>query len=82
MTLDSAREYVFPTGEDVSEARMLLIASGAKEELCPLPWVENHYALIAWKLACMERTDPKNCGHVCLTPQRLVGQLRYRFAHY
>lgn len=47
--------------------------SGAK-----LPWVQNHWTLILWKLAAMVRLDP-SCAHERWSWHELIRQLLYRY---
>jgi hypothetical protein len=60
--------------------RAELLKDGAvKEELLSLAWVENHYALIVWKLASMERSFPDSLGGLYLTKKWVLKQLQYRY---
>ncbi|MBN3281661.1 BRCA2 protein, partial [Polyodon spathula] len=42
-------------------------------------WGYNHFRWIVWKLAAMEKAFPKVFGSKCLTPERLLLQLKYRY---
>ena len=47
---------------------------------CPdMAWAENHYSLIVWKLASMERAFPSIFGGRWLTPDRVMLQLLNRY---
>lgn len=43
-----------------------------------LPWVQNHWMLILWKLAAMVRLDP-SCAHDKWSWDEVVRQLLYRY---
>ncbi|KAK6485870.1 breast cancer type 2 susceptibility protein-like [Huso huso] len=42
-------------------------------------WGYNHFRWIVWKLAATEKAFPKVFGSKCLTPERLLLQLKYRY---
>ncbi|XP_040902571.1 breast cancer type 2 susceptibility protein isoform X2 [Toxotes jaculatrix] len=42
-------------------------------------WVYNHYRWIVWKQASMERSFPETLGSLCLTPEQVLLQLKYRY---
>ncbi|KAM4701523.1 breast cancer type 2 susceptibility protein [Discoglossus pictus] len=46
--------------------------------ICP-KWVYNHYRWIVWKLAALEVTFPDMFASRCLTPERVLLQLKYRY---
>lgn len=48
-------------------------ASATKE------WVANHYKLIVWKLACLERDYQAKAGGKLLTPLNVLEELKYRY---
>ncbi|XP_072321690.1 breast cancer type 2 susceptibility protein [Eucyclogobius newberryi] len=52
---------------------------GVDPKLISPQWVFNHYRWIVWKLASMERTFPACMGSVCLTPEQVLLQLKYRY---
>ncbi|XP_049581198.1 breast cancer type 2 susceptibility protein isoform X2 [Syngnathus scovelli] len=52
---------------------------GVDPKLMSDDWVHNHYRWIVWKLACMERSFPESMGGRCLTPERVLLQLKYRY---
>ena len=56
----------------------MLVRQGADEKLLTTEWLENHYAQIVWKLACMERSFPVQCANQTLTIDRTIKQLKYR----
>ena len=47
------------TGLTPTEARQQLLETGALKKLTTMDWVENHFALIVWKLASYERRYPE-----------------------
>ncbi len=80
MSCSLARDHVFgPNGVGPAWMRTQLIALGAAEELLSLDWVENHYALIVWKLASMERCFPDKLGGLYLSKDMVLKQLKYRY---
>lgn len=42
-------------------------------------WLSNHFRLIVWKLASMERAFPTSLGGSYLTESRVMKQLKYRY---
>ncbi|XP_077578934.1 breast cancer type 2 susceptibility protein [Stigmatopora nigra] len=52
---------------------------GVDPKLLSDVWVYNHYRWIVWKLASMERSFPETLGGMCLTPERVLLQLKYRY---
>uniref|UniRef100_A0AAV2LBL0 Tower domain-containing protein n=1 Tax=Knipowitschia caucasica TaxID=637954 RepID=A0AAV2LBL0_KNICA len=52
---------------------------GVDPQLISPLWVYNHYRWIVWKLASLERAFPKSMGSVCLGPEQLLLQLKYRY---
>jgi hypothetical protein len=82
MTFEMAAGFRFDRGATGPEwFRAELLKDGAvKEELLSLEWVENHYALIVWKLASMERAFPGTLGAVYLTKLQVLKQLQARYA--
>ncbi|MEQ2255162.1 hypothetical protein ILYODFUR_010954 [Ilyodon furcidens] len=42
-------------------------------------WVYNHYKWIVWKQASMEKSFPETIGSLCLTPDQVLLQLKYRY---
>ncbi|XP_007666889.2 breast cancer type 2 susceptibility protein [Ornithorhynchus anatinus] len=59
--------------------RALCDTPGVDSKLISRPWVFNHYRWIIWKLAAMEVTFPKQFANRCLTPERVLLQLKYRY---
>ncbi|XP_038618082.1 breast cancer type 2 susceptibility protein isoform X2 [Tachyglossus aculeatus] len=59
--------------------RALCDTPGVDTKLISRPWVFNHYRWIIWKLAAMEVTFPKQFANRCLTPERVLLQLKYRY---
>ncbi|OCT96028.1 breast cancer type 2 susceptibility protein isoform X1 [Xenopus laevis] len=52
---------------------------GVDPKLISAEWVYNHYRWIVWKLAAMEVMFPKKFAGRCLTPERVLLQLKYRY---
>nr|XP_046245556.1 breast cancer type 2 susceptibility protein isoform X2 [Scatophagus argus] len=59
--------------------RSLCDTPGVDPKLISEEWVYNHYRWIVWKQASMERSFPKTMGSLCLTPERVLLQLKYRY---
>ncbi|KAG2457220.1 BRCA2 protein, partial [Polypterus senegalus] len=59
--------------------RALCDTPGVDPKLITENWVYNHYTLIIWKLAAMETAFPNVFGGCCLTPERVLLQLKYRY---
>ncbi|XP_028656592.2 LOW QUALITY PROTEIN: breast cancer type 2 susceptibility protein [Erpetoichthys calabaricus] len=59
--------------------RALCDTPGVDPKLITENWVYNHYSLIIWKLAAMETAFPNVFGGCCLTPERVLLQLKYRY---
>uniref|UniRef100_A0A671W034 BRCA2 DNA repair associated n=1 Tax=Sparus aurata TaxID=8175 RepID=A0A671W034_SPAAU len=52
---------------------------GVDPKLISEEWVYNHYRWIVWKQAAMERSFPETMGSLCLTPEQVLLQLKYRY---
>ncbi|XP_056139764.1 breast cancer type 2 susceptibility protein homolog [Lampris incognitus] len=52
---------------------------GVDPKLISQEWVYNHYRWIVWKQASMERCFPATLGGLCLTPEQILLQLKYRY---
>ncbi|KAK7156638.1 hypothetical protein R3I94_006625 [Phoxinus phoxinus] len=52
---------------------------GVDPKLISDAWVFNHYQWIVWKRASMERTFPVLMGSLCLTPEQVLLQLKFRY---
>ena len=61
------------------QLQLLLHKFGAKKEVTKIEWVENHFRWIVWKLASMDRTFPNDSSFPFLTPEKVLGQLVYRY---
>ncbi|XP_061733286.1 breast cancer type 2 susceptibility protein isoform X2 [Nerophis ophidion] len=59
--------------------RALCDTPGVDPKLLSEEWVYNHYRWVVWKLASMERSFPQTMGCLCLTPERVLLQLKYRY---
>ncbi|XP_041659697.1 breast cancer type 2 susceptibility protein isoform X2 [Cheilinus undulatus] len=59
--------------------RALLDSPGVDPKLISEEWVYNHYRWIVWKQASMERSFPETMGGLCLTPEQVLLQLKYRY---
>lgn len=59
--------------------RALCDTPGVDPKLISEAWTNNHYRWIVWKLAAMEVSFPEKCASCCLTPERVLLQLKYRY---
>ncbi|KAF3693199.1 Breast cancer type 2 susceptibility protein Fanconi anemia group D1 protein [Channa argus] len=59
--------------------RALCDTPGVDPKLISQAWVYNHYRWIVWKQASMERSFPEIMGSLCLTPEQVLLQLKYRY---
>uniref|UniRef100_A0A8C9YT01 BRCA2 DNA repair associated n=1 Tax=Sander lucioperca TaxID=283035 RepID=A0A8C9YT01_SANLU len=59
--------------------RALCDTPGVDPKLISEAWVYNHYRWIVWKQASMERSFPETMGSLCLTPEQVLLQLKYRY---
>ncbi|XP_062983791.1 breast cancer type 2 susceptibility protein [Elgaria multicarinata webbii] len=59
--------------------RALCDTPGVDQKLISKAWVYNHYRWIIWKLAAMEVAFPQEFANKCLTPERVLLQLKYRY---
>ncbi|XP_075122091.1 breast cancer type 2 susceptibility protein [Leptodactylus fuscus] len=59
--------------------RSLCDTPGVDPKLISPEWMYNHYRWIVWKLAAMEVMFPKIFANRCLTPDRVLLQLKYRY---
>ncbi|TRY66003.1 hypothetical protein DNTS_003782, partial [Danionella cerebrum] len=59
--------------------RALCDTPGVDPRLISEAWVSNHYRWIVWKRASMERTFPDTMGGLCLTPEQVLLQLKFRY---
>ncbi|XP_051687774.2 breast cancer type 2 susceptibility protein isoform X2 [Oryctolagus cuniculus] len=59
--------------------RALCDTPGVDPKLISGVWVYNHYRWIIWKLAAMEFAFPEEFANRCLTPERVLLQLKYRY---
>ncbi|XP_073518613.1 breast cancer type 2 susceptibility protein isoform X2 [Phyllobates terribilis] len=59
--------------------RALCDTPGVDPKLISPEWVYNHYRWIVWKLAAMEVMFPRIFASRCLTLDRLLLQLKYRY---
>ncbi|XP_057695654.1 breast cancer type 2 susceptibility protein isoform X2 [Corythoichthys intestinalis] len=75
--------YLVPSGDGTAGKeqffRALCDTPGVDPKLLSDVWVYNHYRWIVWKLASMERSFPETLGGLCLTPERVLLQLKYRY---
>lgn len=69
---------VFTLWLRLSLSRALCDTPGVDPRLISRLWVYNHYRWIVWKLAAMEFAFPKQFASRCLTPERVLLQLKYR----
>ncbi|CAH2225099.1 breast cancer type 2 susceptibility [Pelobates cultripes] len=59
--------------------RALCDTPGVDPKLISPDWVYNHYRWIVWKLASLEVKFPECFASRCLTPERVLLQLKYRY---
>ncbi|XP_078513280.1 breast cancer type 2 susceptibility protein isoform X2 [Lissotriton helveticus] len=59
--------------------RALCDTPGVDPKLISEAWANNHYRWIVWKLAAMEVSFPEKFASCCLTPERVLLQLKYRY---
>ncbi|XP_029964569.1 breast cancer type 2 susceptibility protein [Salarias fasciatus] len=59
--------------------RALCDTPGVDPKLLSEAWVFNHYRWIVWKQASMEKSFPETMGSLCLTPEQVLLQLKYRY---
>ncbi|KAM9453285.1 breast cancer type 2 susceptibility protein isoform 2-T9 [Salvelinus alpinus] len=59
--------------------RALCDSPGVDPKLISEAWVFNNYRWVVWKQACMERAFPAVMGSLCLTPEQVLLQLKYRY---
>ncbi|KAF9957869.1 Breast cancer 2, early onset [Mortierella alpina] len=84
MSLANAKTYNFGDW-GVDDAYRGLLDRGAKSELLSRAWLENHYAMIVWKLACYVRSWPRHllaaaaAGSGWFCPGKVLDQLAYRY---
>ncbi|KAM8902703.1 breast cancer type 2 susceptibility protein isoform 2-T3 [Spinachia spinachia] len=59
--------------------RALCDTPGVDPQLISDGWLDNHYRWVVWKQASMERSFPETMGCLCLTPEQVLLQLKYRY---
>uniref|UniRef100_A0A667XXS1 BRCA2 DNA repair associated n=1 Tax=Myripristis murdjan TaxID=586833 RepID=A0A667XXS1_9TELE len=59
--------------------RALCDSPGVDPKLISEDWVYNHYRWIVWKQASMERSFPATMAGLCLNPEQVLLQLKYRY---
>lgn len=62
-----------------ADALIELTAAGC--EGLTAAWVENHWALILWKLASLVRSKPSLFGEEKFSWEEMIRQLKYRYVH-
>ncbi|GAA6011243.1 hypothetical protein JCM10207_008275 [Rhodosporidiobolus poonsookiae] len=83
MDVSSGASYVFPCGrsaQSASTALQELVTARMPDEkaLVTMPWVQNHWNLVLWKLASYVRSRPDLLTS-WWTFERVMEQLRYRY---
>ncbi|KAI8063719.1 uncharacterized protein B0P05DRAFT_237095 [Gilbertella persicaria] len=78
MTVQSAKKYVFDDDWGPKKAEQDMIQKGCLPHCLSFAWVENHYTLIVWKMACLIRSYPDQFRD-CWDKQRVLDQLLYRY---
>ncbi|KAA0702152.1 Breast cancer type 2 susceptibility protein [Triplophysa tibetana] len=59
--------------------RAMYDTPGVDPKLISDAWVFNHYRWIVWKRASMERAFPDLMRSLCLTPEQVLLQLKFRY---
>ncbi|CAN9511619.1 unnamed protein product [Ophioblennius macclurei] len=59
--------------------RALCDTPGVDPELLSEAWTFNHYRWVVWKQASMEKSFPEFLGGLCLSPQQVLLQLKFRY---
>ncbi|XP_069017435.1 breast cancer type 2 susceptibility protein [Embiotoca jacksoni] len=59
--------------------RALCDTPGVDPKLISEAWVYNHFRWIVWKQSSMEKSFPETMGSLCLTPEQVLLQLKYRY---
>ncbi|KAI8087399.1 BRCA2, oligonucleotide/oligosaccharide-binding, domain 1-domain-containing protein [Thamnidium elegans] len=77
MTISTAKRYVFDGNWGPKEAYHSMIEAGALPRRVSIEWVENHYVLIVWKIACLIRSYNQFMDR--WKPQAILEQLLYRY---
>jgi breast cancer 2 susceptibility protein len=82
----SASSFVFPCGrshKDAFTALQSVVADRMPDEkdLVTLPWVQNHWSMVVWKLASYVRSRP-DLKDEWWNFVRVMDQLRYRFVFF
>ncbi|CAI5459059.1 unnamed protein product [Closterium sp. Yama58-4] len=67
-------------GVGAKDFQDMLIAAGAHPKFATIEWVTNHYRWVVWKLACQERSFPRRLAGRMLTVEKVLEQLKYRWA--
>ncbi|KAF9437101.1 Breast cancer 2, early onset [Entomortierella beljakovae] len=81
MSISSAQSFRFDDW-GVENAYQDMISLGAAPNLLSKIWLENHYRLIVWKLACYVRSWPEillDSSPFWFSPSSVMNQLAYRY---
>lgn len=79
MDATSAKNYIFPDGRGPAHAYQALVRLLGDSKHCFVGqnWVDNHWALIVWKLACYVRNKP-DLMNSWWSWDWVVDQIKYR----
>ncbi|CEP13748.1 hypothetical protein [Parasitella parasitica] len=78
MTLYKAESYMFQGIWGWKDAQKSMIQSNCVSTRLTSAWVQNHYALIVWKIACQIRSYPDQLKDQWRT-ETVLSQLLYRY---
>ena len=84
VNFENALDYKFDSEEGkgkigLFEITQHLIEAGANLNFLLPAWLENHYRLIVWKLASIEKCFPQRFGGKYLTYQNVLSQIKLRY---
>lgn len=78
MTMNKAAVYKFQNSWGWEEAQRDMIDSNCVPSRLTPAWVQNHYSLIVWKIACLMRSYPNEFMDQWQT-KAILNQLLYRY---
>lgn len=78
MTMDKAALYTFQKSWGWKEAQRDMIEANCVSSRLTAAWVQNHYSLIVWKIACLIRSYPDHFMDQWQS-KSVLNQLLYRY---
>ena len=78
MTINKAQAYKFQENWGWKEAQLSMVESNCVSSRLTAAWVQNHYALVVWKIACLIRSYPDQFKDQWQT-KSILNQLLYRY---